>query len=352
MARKPKDPAVNPPPEIHNPAAALLASFTKRYGKGCASTLGDADIELVTMPFGIPALDRMLKGGVPVGRITEIAGPEGAGKTSLALWMCRYTLEHNPSKYVVYIDAENAVDKEFAMTKYGLAPFESRFVYVPQDATQPAEVLLDMLLEAANNPLCALVVLDSIGGLMTAQNAEKSLKDGYRDTLPNLLSRQVKKIGAREQDSCPVVLLNQLRYKMNAQMNEDPWMSPGGMSMRHAPQLRLRIRPMKAIYKGSGDNQVRVGFECAVVVEKGRNVKKKAMTSFAVDYEIGIDSTRGAVDQAIKDGLIIKRGSMYDLLGESYKGKEALLDALRANPKLFNDLLDNLGEQFEDEPAG
>jgi len=36
-------------------------------------------------PTGNEALDEVLKGGLPVGAITELVGPECSGRTSLAL---------------------------------------------------------------------------------------------------------------------------------------------------------------------------------------------------------------------------------------------------------------------------
>lgn len=243
---------------------------------------------------------RYALGGLPIGKITELSGLEGTGKTSLALQWCAQAQRLNPTKYAAYIDAENSLDNAFAAEKYGVDL--SRFVYIPQDATTNcAENLLDMLVDIANDPNCAIVVLDSVGSLLTETNRDKSHGEGMRDTLPALLSRTIKKVGyARKPGLCPILLLNQLRVSQNAGPGSDPWYTPGGMATRHGPHLRLRIQRIGQIKEG----EEVVGFECVLRVMKGRTVKARTMAKFCVDYTHGIDSVRSAVAVGEKQGVM------------------------------------------------
>src|ERR1700704_3989048 len=63
-----------------------VAQIEKQFGKGAIMKLGDAHhIDVETIPTGSLALDIALGGGIPVGRVIEIYGPESSGKTTLAL---------------------------------------------------------------------------------------------------------------------------------------------------------------------------------------------------------------------------------------------------------------------------
>jgi hypothetical protein len=65
-----------------------------------------------TAPTGIARLDRLLDGGLPVGAISEVAGPESSGRTSLALsFLAGRTRE---GLVCAWVDAGDALDAESA----------------------------------------------------------------------------------------------------------------------------------------------------------------------------------------------------------------------------------------------
>ncbi|MFW6017169.1 MAG: ATPase domain-containing protein, partial [bacterium] len=66
--------------------------------------------------FPSPRLDYILYGGLPMRRITEISGKENSGKTTTALGFCAKAQEKYEDKKVVYVDAEQVLDKEWAKT--------------------------------------------------------------------------------------------------------------------------------------------------------------------------------------------------------------------------------------------
>jgi recombination protein RecA len=76
-----------PPPAATDDLHAALAEVDRRLGAGVAFHPDrDPQLSSAAIPTGSPALDAALGvGGVPRGRITEVYGPEGAGKTTLAL---------------------------------------------------------------------------------------------------------------------------------------------------------------------------------------------------------------------------------------------------------------------------
>jgi hypothetical protein len=65
-----------------------------------------------TASTGIAAVDALLEGGLPVGAISEIAGPRSSGRTSLALsFLAQQTREE---RVAAWVDADDALDPESA----------------------------------------------------------------------------------------------------------------------------------------------------------------------------------------------------------------------------------------------
>jgi hypothetical protein len=65
-----------------------------------------------TAPTGIPAVDHLLEGGLPIGAISEITGPMSSGRTSLALaFLAARTQE---DRVCAWVDAHDAFDSESA----------------------------------------------------------------------------------------------------------------------------------------------------------------------------------------------------------------------------------------------
>jgi recombination protein RecA len=77
-------------------SASSLAALRQRI----AAVTAPAPAEVDGLPTGIAALDRALAGGLPKGRLTEITGPLGSGKTSLVRQIIT-----TANQRVAYIDA-------------------------------------------------------------------------------------------------------------------------------------------------------------------------------------------------------------------------------------------------------
>ena len=65
-----------------------------------------------TAPTGIPALDDALQGGLPIGAITELTGPECSGRTSLALAFLACLT--NDNRVCAWVDVSDTLHPESA----------------------------------------------------------------------------------------------------------------------------------------------------------------------------------------------------------------------------------------------
>src|SRR5437763_9478707 len=92
-----------------------LSQIEKQFGKGAVMKLGEhpAGQGITVIPTGSMALDIALGvGGIPRGRIVEVFGPEGSGKTTVCLHIIAEAQRHGG--IAVFVDAEHALDPTHA----------------------------------------------------------------------------------------------------------------------------------------------------------------------------------------------------------------------------------------------
>jgi len=109
------------------------------------------------LPTGVAALDAVLVGGgLPRGRLTEILGPTGSGKTTLTRAVVEATVAAHG--WVAYVDAQRTLD---ARDWVHLGDAEGVWIIRPRDAGRAAWCA-DVLLRSG---AFALVVLDGAPAL-------------------------------------------------------------------------------------------------------------------------------------------------------------------------------------------
>ena len=118
-------------------AAALL----DRLGRPGAVRLGAPNLVPGRLSTGLPALDGALAGGLPRGRVTELAGARSAGRTALA---CRIAASATTAaETIAWIDPGDTLDPAAAD---GAGVALSRTLWVrprsPGDALRATEILL------------------------------------------------------------------------------------------------------------------------------------------------------------------------------------------------------------------
>src|SRR5579884_567237 len=102
----------NKKPKITNLEEAI-AAIKKAHGEDAIMKLGETNFVVDTLSSGILSLD-LATGGYPKGRITEIYGKFGSGKTTLALHAIAEA--QRQGKMVAYVDVEHALNPFYAAT--------------------------------------------------------------------------------------------------------------------------------------------------------------------------------------------------------------------------------------------
>ncbi len=136
-----------------------LSDIRGRFGEGAIMRLGDEVQRAVeVIHSGILPLDVALGiGGVPRGRIVEIFGPEGGGKTTIALHILAEA--QKAGGIAAFIDAEHALDPRLAAS----LGVDTANLYLSQpDSGEQAFYILDTLVRSG---AVDLVVVDSVAAL-------------------------------------------------------------------------------------------------------------------------------------------------------------------------------------------
>ncbi|MDX6390507.1 MAG: recombination protein RecA [Streptosporangiaceae bacterium] len=186
-----------------------LAQIERQFGKGSIMRLGDegrAPIEVI--PTGAIALDVALGiGGLPRGRVVEIYGPEGSGKTTVALHAIANA--QKMGGIAAFIDAEHALDPDYAK-KLGVDT-DALLVSQPDTGEQGLEIA-DMLIRSA---AIDIVVIDSVAALVPRAEIEGEMGDSHVGLQARLMSQALRKItGALSQTKTTAIFINQLREKI------------------------------------------------------------------------------------------------------------------------------------------
>ena len=268
------------------------------------------------VPSGNDILDIVMSnrphGGYAIGRITEISGLEGSGKSLLAAHALKNT--QKLGGVAVYIDTESAISEEY-LNAIGVDV--SQLIYMPMDALenifQAVETIISKVREANKDRLVTIVV-DSIMGASTLMELESTYeKDGYATSKAIILSKAMRKLPlllARQ--NILLILTNQLRVNMGVSFGEK-YTTSGGKAVGFASSLRLRLSPKSKI-KVKQDN----GIEAIVGVKTNAKVTKNRMGPPLrdVDYDIYFDSgvdNYGSWLEVLKQHKVMTTGPSWSL---------------------------------------
>ncbi len=186
-----------------------LTQIERQFGRGSIMRLGEegrAPIQVI--PTGAISLDVALGiGGLPRGRVVEIYGPEGSGKTTLA--MHAVANAQRAGGIAAFIDAEHALDPEYAK-KLGVDT-DALLVSQPDTGEQALEIA-DMLIRSG---AIDVIVIDSVAALVPKAEIEGEMGDSHVGLQARLMSQALRKItGALNQAKTTAIFINQLREKV------------------------------------------------------------------------------------------------------------------------------------------
>ncbi len=320
-----------------------VAQIEKQFGQGSIMWLGDesAVLPVETIPTGSLSLDIALGvGGVPRGRVMEVYGPEGSGKTTLTSSIIARAQMNGGM--AAFVDAEHAFDVTYAK-KIGI-DVDNLLISQPDTGEQALEIVEVLVRSGALD----VVVVDSVAALVPAAELNGDMGDTHVGLQARLMSQALRKLtGVVSKSRTSLIFTNQIRMKIGV-MFGSPETTSGGNALKFYSSVRMDIRRIGAIKEGD----TVTGNRTKVKVVKNKVAPPFRIAEFDILYGEGISYEGDVVDIGASIDVIKKSGTWYSYGDERLgQGKEAARNFLKNNPKLRDEVDKKIRTHFGIGPA-
>lgn len=313
----------------------IVSDINKEWKENIAAK-GIPHIDSVKIPFTSSRLNYMTYGGIPRDRLIEFSGDEGGGKTTSALDICKNAqllfnaeyesemsnadatrkkyLEARGPKRVVYADCENTLQEDWAMT-LGV-DIDEMYIIKPQ--TQAAEDIFQMILDMIETDEVGLVVIDSLGVMLSKQAYEKDMSEKTYGGIAMALTLFSKKAELLcHKFDCTIIGINQMRDDVNSSYGGK--ITTGGRAWKHNCSMRLQFakgefldetgKPLTRSAESPKGNRVMVS-----ILKTKLDKPDRRTGYYTLMYDYGIDEIADLVETAMKYGIINKAGAWFTIM--------------------------------------
>ncbi len=301
---------------------AARLQIEKQFGKGSLMKLGTGvqGIGIGTIPSGAIMLDEALGlGGYPRGRVIEIYGPESSGKTTLALHAIAQA--QKTGGIAAFVDAEHALDPSYARN-LGVN-IDELWVSQPDTGEQALEITESLVRSGAVD----IIVVDSVAALTPQAEIDGDMGDSHMGLQARLMSQALRKLtGTINKSGTCLIFINQIRMKIGV-MFGNPETTTGGKALKFYSSVRLEVRKIETISKGSEDA---IGNKVRVKVVKNKVASPFRKCELEIIFGKGLSESGSLLDAALKHDLIAKSGSWYsygeDRIGQGRDNAKQFLE--------------------------
>lgn len=303
-----------------------IAQLERQFGAGAVMRLGTSDIQSwPSVPTGALSLDMILgNGGLPLGRVVEIYGPESSGKSTISLSVVAEAQKMGLK--CAYIDAEHALDPVY-MQALGVN-LDDLLLAQPDYGEQALEIA-DKLIRTGE---IGVVVIDSVAALVPKAELEGDMEANQMGLQARMMAKGLRKIvGLANEHKCLVIFINQIRMKIGI-MFGNPETTPGGKALPYAASVRIDIRKKEDLKDKSGES---IGIKVKAKVIKNKMAPPLKVTEFDIYYGKGVDNYGCLLDIGLQKGLFAQRGAWVYYGGESFaQGRDNAIDKLKNDEAL------------------
>jgi recombination protein RecA len=304
----------------------------KFFGKSNIPINNDfKDKKIAKFSSGSLKLDRILKGGIPKGKVTELYGPEASGKSTLCLHSASSHQKQFSDEPVLWLDLEDVFDPIYAKAIGVDVDDPDRFIYAQPNT---GEDCFEVMRRFSSSFKGGLIIVDSVALLLPAKESAGDMGDAQMGAHARLMSQGMRMVMPLvRQNGTTIIFINQIRDKIGAY--GDPTATPGGKAL--AFYCRTRI------VTGKSKGEEGVSTVLSMRLKKANYGHEGAKTDVEIIYGAGFDWFAELRDIALEEGLISKSGSWFSY-GDTRLGQGAIAtaDIFRDNPELVDEIVSKL----------
>lgn len=313
---------------------ALEVTFSqidKEYGSGAVMLLGKAPNSRVeAISTGSILIDNAIGiGGLPVGRIVEIYGPEASGKTTLAMHAIAQAQKRGG--ICAFIDAEHAMDPVYA-SSLGIN-IDDLIVSQPDYGEQALDIA-EMLIRSG---AVDIIVIDSVAALVPKAELEGDMGDSHMGLQARLMSQALRKLTPVVHKSKTVLIfINQVRQNIGAMPFAPKETTTGGNALKFYASLRLDVRRIASIKK----DERHIGNTIVVKIVKNKVAPPFRQVKLDLLFSEGISKELELLDAAIENQVIVQSGSYFYFEDDKIaQGRDQALQFLKTNKETSEKIL-------------
>jgi len=307
-----------------------IAQLERQFGTGAVMRLGTSDVQSwPSVPTGALSLDMILgNGGLPLGRVVEIYGPESSGKSTISLSVVAQAQKMGLK--CAYIDAEHALDPVY-MQALGV-DLDELLLAQPDYGEQALEIA-DKLIRTGEN---GVVVIDSVAALVPKAELEGDMEANQMGLQARMMAKGLRKIvGLANEHKTLVIFINQIRMKIGI-MFGNPETTPGGRALPYAASVRIDVRKKEDLKDKAGDS---IGIKVKAKIIKNKMAPPLKVTEFDIYYGKGVDNFGCLLDVGLQKGIFTQRGAWVYYQGESFsQGRDNAIDKIKQDPELVKEI--------------
>ncbi|MCB9888658.1 MAG: recombinase RecA [Planctomycetes bacterium] len=309
--------------------ADALAAIERNYGQGAIMRLGQQpEAPRNGISTGSIGLDIAIgTGGLPLGRVVEIFGPESSGKTTLTLHAV--AAAQAAGGVAAFIDAEHALDPQYAK-KLGV-DLDSLLISQPDNGEQALDICETLVRSGALD----VIVVDSVAALVPKAEIEGEMGDSFVGLHARLMSQALRKLtGVLSKSHTCLIFINQIREKIGV-MFGSPETTTGGRALKFYSSVRLDIRRIGRIK----DGEEVIGNRTKVTTVKNKVAPPFRTVEFDILFQKGINQIGELLDMGVDKGVLRRTGTWVSYgdvrLGQ---GRERAREFLEQNPTILQEV--------------
>jgi len=310
--------------------------------------------------------DALSSGGIPKGRIVQLYGPAGSGKTLMAMLAMKEAQKEDPEAQQLFIDAEQTFSTTWAET---LGLDTSKIIVVDGDLAANGRRCFEMLLgvpkeDAKTHALVGkkveglfdkvvkgdlninMVVLDSLGAIIPPGEDVSAVGKANMALLSRFLTPTFRKLSLEvSKAKIPMIIINHKRDNMDPYGADHTF--SGGNTYNHSLSANIYF---EAVQRKDAmivdEKEQKIGHPIRATIEKSKFGPWPRKCEFKVNFSIGVIDRHEEIAQLALDYNIVTKPSnvTHEYNGEKWVGFPKFCEAIRDNQALADELVQKIIE--------